>query len=361
MRVETRRIPARMPRVPGGVCTDCTDCVERRTAGSGEVVKLPELPEVETMVRGIRPLVEGRRVLRVWQPECHCRPIAIRPGFSALSRRSKGRIITSVRRLAKRVVLVFDSTDVVVIEPRMTGLMLVADPPSIEHLRLEWELEHLSASSDAAAGNSSHGSSIGRLWFWDRRGLGTVTLMTAQEFEVLEFGGKLGCDALAMSVDRWSSVLRTTDRAIKPTLLDQKIVAGIGNLYASEILHRAEIHPEQPSSSLRIEELLRLHQATVDILETAIRYEGSTLGDGTYRNVLAQDGGYQNEHTVYDREGEECPRCRVDSIRRVVQTQRSTFYCPTCQILRKRKSRKAVSRRDRSRSIRGNHPNLGGE
>src|SRR5688572_7818241 len=101
---------------------------------------MPELPEVETMVRGIRPQVAARRIEDVVRPRCACRPIAMRPGFRALRRRCVGQTVTSVERLAKRVLLQLDSGDVLAVEPRMTGLMLLADPPDREHLRMEWRL-----------------------------------------------------------------------------------------------------------------------------------------------------------------------------------------------------------------------------
>src|SRR5262245_5259185 len=101
---------------------------------------MPELPEVETMVRGIRPAVEGRRIAQFGKCVCRCRPISTRPRISEIARRATGRAIAAVKRRAKRIVLELDSGDAFVIEPRMTGLMLLADPPDREHLRFEWSL-----------------------------------------------------------------------------------------------------------------------------------------------------------------------------------------------------------------------------
>lgn len=134
-----------------------------------------------------------------------------------------------------------------------------------------------------------------------------------------------------MTLSQWAESCSKTERAIKVVLLDQKVVAGIGNLYASEILHRAGIHPGKESSSISPGELKRMVQAVQDILLTAIEYEGSTLGDGTYRNALNQNGRYQNKHQVYKREGQPCLICSKGQIIRVVQAQRATFFCPRCQ------------------------------
>ena len=277
---------------------------------------MPELPEVETMVRGIRPHVAGREIVALVRPRCRRRPIAIKPAFARLKAACVGRTVSSVDRIAKRILLRLSSGSVLAIEPRMTGLMLVSDPPSTEHLRLEWRF-----GGDAA---------INSLWFWDRRGLGTVSLYGPEEFARL-CDTRLGADALTLTASDWQRICARTRSPIKVALLDQKRVAGIGNLYASEILHAAKIHPRLPADELTPAQVRRLHAATLDVLETAIRYEGSTLGDGTYRNVLNQSGGYQNEHRVYAKAGQRCPRCRRGIVERIVQAQRSTFFCPRCQ------------------------------
>lgn len=277
---------------------------------------MPELPEVETMVRGIRPHVEGKTIRTVANCRCECKPISITPTIRTMQRRVREQTITSVSRLAKRVVISLSSGDAFVIEPRMTGLMLLTDPPDVEHLRVCWTL--------------SDGRSESKLWFWDRRGLGTVRLYRPAELDELKTV-KLGPDALTIAREEWLVRLQKTSRAIKVALLDQKIVAGIGNLYASEILHLARISPFAPSSELTESEVDRLDEAVRHVLSEAIRYEGSTLSDGTYRNALNKAGGYQNEHRVYARQDELCTSCGDTPIERVVQAQRATFYCPRCQ------------------------------
>lgn len=278
---------------------------------------MPELPEVETMVRGIRPSVEGRRIVAFAKCRCRYRPITLEPTAGTIARRAVGRTIVAVRRRAKRVVLDLEGGSAFVIEPRMTGLVLVADPPDRTHLRIEWTL--------AGAGPDNP------LWFWDSRGLGTVRLLDPVALASVLGETRLGPDALEMTEAIWRTSCAGTARPIKVALLDQKLVAGIGNLYASEILHRAKIHPGQPADRLDRRQVGRLAEAARLILEEAIRYEGSTLSDGTYRNAMNQAGNYQNAHRVYDRAGEDCPTCRRKTIVRIVQAQRSTFFCPGCQ------------------------------
>ncbi|MBL8826967.1 MAG: bifunctional DNA-formamidopyrimidine glycosylase/DNA-(apurinic or apyrimidinic site) lyase [Planctomycetaceae bacterium] len=275
---------------------------------------MPELPEVETMRRGLRPIV-GTTIRAVERPPCARKPITITPRWSDFRRRLIGRCITGLDRVGKRVVIELDSGERLLFEPRMTGLVLLADPPSVEHLRLLVQLDGVASES---------------LMYWDRRGLGLVRLLTADEFQERYHSGDIGPDALKITVDDLRARLGASRRAIKVAILDQRALAGVGNLYASELLFLAAIDPRRRCDQLRLADWQRLHQAMIDVLELAIRYEGSTLSDGTYRNALNEAGGFQNHHRVYDRAGEPCAVCR-QPIERIVQAQRSTFFCKQCQ------------------------------
>lgn len=283
---------------------------------------MPELPEVETMRRGILGIV-GSKITAVERCPCPRRPLTTTPPGKKFLDRQAGHKIDAVERVGKRVVLRLSSGDRVVIEPRMTGLVLLGEPPTTEHLRLHWKLR---------------GRGIPDLWFWDRRGLGVVRVVDDREFDKYYGADRVGPDALLVAADVFRERFKKSRRPIKVALLDQTAIAGIGNLYAAEILHLAQIHPARPCTRLTIDEWTRVHAATIEVLETAVRYEGSTLGDGTYRNVLNQDGSYQNQHRVYDRAGELCQVCNTTVIVRIVQAQRATFFCPGCQKRSRRKS-----------------------
>lgn len=281
---------------------------------------MPELPEVETMRRGIAAIV-GSRIVGAERVKCARRPIQIQPSGSALSRRLIGRTVQDVGRVGKRVVLQFDNADRLIFEPRMTGLVLVTDPPTTEHMRFRLDFE---------------GGSIPHVWYWDRRGLGSIRLLSDHQFREQLGSGKLGPDALAVSVEELRERLKSSSRAIKVALLDQRAVAGVGNLYASEILHLAAVHPAKRCNMLTAAQWEAIHQHMLAVLQLAIRYEGSTLSDGTYRNALNKAGGYQNHHRVYDRAGDLCPSCSQKVIVRIVLAQRATFFCPHCQAARRR-------------------------
>ena len=276
---------------------------------------MPELPEVETMCRGIRHIV-GAKIVNVERAVCRKRKIEISPRIDRIHRALAGTVVVDVTRLGKKVVLVNDDGYRLVFEPRMTGLVLVGPPPTLEHLRLQVQLK------------SPH---VDRVLFWDRRGLGKVFGYSATEYDQLLASGQLGPDALAISAAALRERMGESSQPIKVALLDQKKVAGIGNLYASEILHLAGVSPLRACRQVRARQWQAIHQWMVRVLQLAIEYEGSTLSDGTYRNALNDPGSYQNEHRVYDKAGQECPTCHKSKIIRIVQAQRSTFYCKRCQ------------------------------
>ncbi len=275
---------------------------------------MPELPEVETMRRSLLG-AEGATIRRVEKVDCPRKPIGITPRIDHLRRRAEKQKVTTVDRVGKRVALRLANEDRLIFEPRMTGLIVTGKSPDPLYLRLKVELT---------------GADLNRFWFWDRRGLGKVLLYSAAEFAEAFSSDKLGPDGLVISAHDYKQRLGNSLREVNPALLDQKAVAGIGNIYAAEILHRAKVHPAARCNRLSQKQWKAIADATHEILTLAVKYEGSSLGDGTYRNKLNQDGSYQVHHRVYGRAGEPCPRCK-QLVKQIVQTQRSTFFCPCCQ------------------------------
>jgi formamidopyrimidine-DNA glycosylase len=276
---------------------------------------MPELPEVETMRRGILPIV-GAAVTDVRRTTCLHKPLTLAPDLSVFRRRTAGAEITGIQRRGKRLLIWLDGAKAIVLEPRMTGLVLLRDPPSVEHLRLRFELA---------------GTAERQLWYWDRRGLGRVQLLGQRQLQQQLGPERLGPDALDVDGALLRARLGSSRRSIKVGLLDQRAVAGIGNLYACEILHVARIDPRAHCHRLTRGQWQRLADATSQVLQEAIHYEGSTLSDGTYRTALSRPGQYQNHHRVYGQAGKPCPLCQRSVIQRIVQAQRSTFFCPACQ------------------------------
>ncbi|RMF88877.1 MAG: bifunctional DNA-formamidopyrimidine glycosylase/DNA-(apurinic or apyrimidinic site) lyase [Planctomycetota bacterium] len=280
---------------------------------------MPELPEVETMCRGIRPIVGGR-IVDVRRPKSRLQPITYRPSFRRLVSRLTGRRVEGIERLGKRVVLIIEGELRLVIEPRMTGRVMLDPAESFSHVRLELTVERDRGETH-------------RVVFRDVRGLGVVSLLSAEAVSRELGPSKLGPDALAISAEELRRRLGARRSAVKTALLDQKALAGVGNIYASESLHRAKIHPATPCCRLKPAQWKRLHEALLVVLKRAIALQGSTLGDGAYATPDNEAGRFQREFLVYGRAGERCLQCRRGKIRRMVQAQRSTFFCPVCQRL----------------------------
>jgi formamidopyrimidine-DNA glycosylase len=286
---------------------------------------MPELPEVETMRRGLAPVV-GLRIAAVRFPRGLVRPLSVRPRPHVVSARLVGRSIATVGRRGKRVVLGIAAPPAephawLVIEPRMTGLMLLADPPTLEHVRLVVDFD------SPAAGPSRRPL---RMLFWDRRGLGTIRLFDARGLESVCGAARLGPDGLLVTGEELAARLGSSRRAIKVALLDQRAVAGVGNIYAAEILHRVGIDPRTACRSIPVTGWQAIADATRLVLAEAVRFAGSSIGDRTYRAVDGRPGRFQHRHRVYGREGRACATCG-GSVTRIVQAQRSTFFCPGCQ------------------------------
>ena len=275
---------------------------------------MPELPEVETMRRTILG-AEGTTITGVERLRCPRKPISLTPRIDHLRRRAVGRRVEAVGRVGKRVTLRLDSGDRLIFEPRMTGLVVAGESPDPLYLRVRVDLS---------------GGDLDRFWYWDRRGLGLVRLLSAAEFDEAYGPENLGPDGLEVTAASLRARLGGSRRAIKVALLDQRVVAGVGNIYAAELLHMAGVHPAARCDRLTRTQYDRIAEATRDVLHEAIRYEGSSLGDGTYRNKLNQDGSYQQHHRVYGREGQLCPSCK-GQVKKIVQAQRSTFFCSECQ------------------------------
>jgi formamidopyrimidine-DNA glycosylase len=284
---------------------------------------MPELPEVETMRRGLAGIV-GRRIAAVEFPRSRVRPLSVEPRPRTLAGRIVGRTVAAVHRRGKRIAIELAPAASagrlwLVIEPRMTGLMLVVAPPTEEHVRMRL----LCADEGSATAGM-------RILFWDRRGLGTIRLFDDAALDRACGSHKHGPDGLVVRGDDLAARLGGSRRAVKVALLDQRAVAGIGNIYAAEILFRCGIDPRTPCRRLRVAAWQRIADVTRAVLAEAVDHEGSSIGDETYRTADNRVGRFQLRHRVYGREGSPCSTCGGEIVR-IVQAQRATFFCPACQ------------------------------
>jgi len=192
--------------------------------------------------------------------------------------------------------------------------LLRVPPPSETHVRMTM---HFAAA-------------VPPLIFWDRRGLGTIRLLAAADFARRCGPPAVGPDSLTLRGPELAAAIRGSRRSIKQALLDQRVTAGIGNIYAAEILFAAGIDPRSRCCRLSRDACAAIAAAGRSILRRAIRLEGSSIGDETYRTADSRPGRYQRCHQVYGRADQACFRCGA-AIRRIIQAQRSTFFCPGCQ------------------------------
>ena len=279
---------------------------------------MPELPEVETVRRGLVAFVVGRRIERV---EVGRERTVRRTSREALIDGLTGATIVSIGRRGKYIVCSLDTGDALMIHLRMSGRVLVsrAGAPRPDHTHVVLHL----------AGNPAE-----ELWFVDPRTFGEMVVFDPERtaLEVPELA-RLGVDPIndGLSVAQLSAILRDRARQLKPLLLDQHVIAGIGNIYCDEILHRARLRPDRLANSVKPAEVRRLNEAIHSILSTAIEAGGSTLSDTQYVDVMGDGGTFQLDHRVYDRAGQRCLTCGKATIVGVVSGGRSTCFCPRCQ------------------------------
>jgi formamidopyrimidine-DNA glycosylase len=230
-----------------------------------------------------------------------------------------GRAITAVERRAKRIVFTLEGGERFYVHLGMTGQLTVEPPgaPVRPHTHMVFELRR---------GTKARRHEGLELRFRDPRRFGGVFWLGAESPDQ-----GLGPEPLTLRPGRLAKLLAATRRPIKSALLDQTMIAGIGNIYADEALFGAGIHPLRPGNSLSGEEVGRLNRAIKLVLRRAIRARGSTLRD--FVDADNAPGEYRTKHLVYDREGERCRRCRKHAIERIVLTGRSTCFCPRCQSL----------------------------
>lgn len=275
---------------------------------------MPELPEVETIRRHLEPELVGRRMVsvRVLFRDLLLDSVDEEAFSSALT----GRRIDAVRRRAKYLLLSLDDGRVLEVQLRMSGRLLVSreppDPEIFSHLGAEFGLDD------------------GRtLWYDDTRRLGGFHLWRPEEWE--DRSSELGPEPLTedFTAERLARLLEGRRAPVKNVLMDQRRVAGIGNLYVAEILFASGIDPRRPAKSLGGEQVEELHAAMGSVLRRAIRHRGTTFRDFRWSSD-GDTGAFQDRLAVYDRAGEPCLACG-EPVRRTVQAGRSSYYCPSCQ------------------------------
>jgi formamidopyrimidine-DNA glycosylase len=277
---------------------------------------MPELPEVETIRRGLEREAVGKRVKTV--EVTGTRTVRRQPKKQFVTRLT-GAKISGVERRGKYLVFKLDTGELLVAHLRMSGQLLKAQAkePAPKHTHVVITF-----------------TQGGQLRFVDPRTFGELFITVPDELtnEVPELSD-LGMDPVGEPVSwvRFGEALMARTTKLKPLLMDQSFIAGLGNIYSDEILWEAGLRHDRTPQSLSTMEVRRLYRAIVEVLHEAVKHRGSTLSDQQYVDVYGRPGEFQTLHQVYDREGQPCRRCRSTVVREKLG-QRSTYYCPNCQV-----------------------------
>jgi len=274
---------------------------------------MPELPEVQTVVTTLAPRVLRRRIRKV----VHVRgDMVTAPSDFDLAKNLTGKTITGLSRRGKRIVFSLNDDNTFFIHLGMTGRLMVepANTPLAIHTHLILDL------------GPDKGGDKQQLRFRDPRRFGEIRWLGCESCD-----DKMGPEPLTMRTSQLAEKLSRTTRAIKNALMDQRVVAGLGNIYVDESLFDARIHPLVRADKLTKGQIAQLNKSIKRVLKRAITHRGSTLRD--YADADGNAGAFQRLHRVYDRKGKPCPRCKA-RIERIVLGGRSTHFCPNCQRLR---------------------------
>ncbi|MEM9855005.1 MAG: bifunctional DNA-formamidopyrimidine glycosylase/DNA-(apurinic or apyrimidinic site) lyase [Pseudomonadota bacterium] len=282
---------------------------------------MPELPEVETVRRGLTPAMEGRRI----EMASVNRPDLRWPLPEAMAERLNGKRVERLRRRSKYILADLSSDETLLIHLGMSGRMLISGTEVCgfyhEHPAPE-KHDHVVLNMEGGA----------RITFNDARRFGHMDLWPTDDIEHHWLIDKLGPEPLGNTFDGryMAETLKGRNTPIKAALLDQRVVAGLGNIYVCEVLHRARISPRRKAGNLSAARAASLVPIIRQVLEDAIEAGGSSLRD--YRQADGELGYFQHTFRVYDREDAPCVTegC-TGTVKRIVQSGRSSFYCPTCQ------------------------------
>jgi formamidopyrimidine-DNA glycosylase len=274
---------------------------------------VPELPETETIARDLNAAIRGRQIKKVSVKKADVlREVTAR---TFAKRLRDARIVRSWRR-AKLVVLDLDNGDRLVVQPRFTGALLIEDA-NLDASQLSYSTMKLELDDGRA------------LHYADVRRLGTVALMNSPRFD--EYSAALGIEPLdrAFTTAHLSGVLRATGQPVKKVLMEQRKIAGIGNIYANEALWRARIDPSRPGASVTLEEAANLRSSIVAVLSEAIAARGTSFRD--YRDARGERGGFVEKLDAYGRGGLPCHRCGSKLLATHAIDGRVTVMCVKCQ------------------------------
>lgn len=300
---------------------------------------MPELPEVETVVRDLKRGLVGRRIVAVWtdwpkmikdielQDRLRVSPRAVRH----FTREIIGRRIEAVERRAKNILIYLSGSYLMLVHQKMTGHFLIGRWRIVQGKAVGIEPREIVEDSFNHHVHLILTLDDGRqLGLSDVRKFAKVLFGEAEQILKLPEIAKLGPDALSstFSFEQFAKIMARQQRATKQVLMDPFVIAGIGNIYSDDILWRAKVHPKTAAKKLKSAQLKAIYRAMREVLAKAVRLRGTSTSD--FRDTRGREGGYTEYRLVYQRTGEPCRRCKAP-IRRMVIGGRSAHFCPRCQ------------------------------
>jgi len=292
---------------------------------------MPELPEVETIVRDLRKEVLHRTFIDIWTDS---KNMIKRDTFESFKKKLIGKEIIRVRRRAKNILIDLSDNYILLIHQKIAGHLLFG----------KWKLEKGHWISEKAGSLSSDPinnyihvvfvlDNETQLALSDARKFAKIELWEKDELENSEDFLKLGPEPLEkdFTFSEFKKLFEKKKGKIKQVLMDQNFISGIGNIYASEILFKVKIHPEEEIKNLNDKDLKEMYEAIREILTKAIELRGDSFSD--FRTLYGEKGEAQDMNKVYQKDGQPCPKCK-GMIKRITQGGRGTFFCPQCQIKR---------------------------
>ena len=289
---------------------------------------MPELPEVQTIVDELNKKIKGESVKNIWtNKENLFRNIS----FEKFKKGIKNKKILKVKRRAKYIIIELSDDYILLVHLKMTGHFLLGN----------WEIkkDEIISLEEGAIKEDKYNNHIHiifdlsnkkQLAFSDLRQFGEIELYKKQAFKELTKINKLGIEPLSkkFSFKKFKEIIKKRKTNIKKVLMDQEKIAGIGNIYASEILFLAKVNPKRNTENLEEKEIKSIYKAILKVLEKALKCKGVSISD--YRRISGEKGTYQDCIMVYNRRGEKCLNCGA-IIEYININQRGTYYCPRCQ------------------------------
>jgi len=278
---------------------------------------MPELPEVETIRRDLSRLIVGKKILDIETDS----PKQVKPSLAVVEKAVVGAVIKKIERRAKLLQIFLSNNQILAIHLKLTGRLLVRKKGAPKD---DWQHIVIRLKDQ---GSSSKKSEL-ELRFCDLRKFGWVKLVENQR-ELEKLLSEFGPEPLAdLNLATFNKILGSTGRPIKIVLMEQKKIAGVGNIYANDALFLAKIDPRRPAKKINEKEAERLFKAIETVLQAGIKYRGAS--DQYYLDALGRKGSYQDHFLVYGRDGKKCFDCQGE-IKRLKIGGRGTFFCPKCQ------------------------------